>query len=63
MGPNFKMKKKCGSTSWKNPAALPTRSSLEALARGVLVPGSILCDNLHKKKSSHQLDFAPNVIF
>lgn len=58
MGPNFKMKKKCGSTSWKTTAALPTRSSLEAFARGVLVPGSILCDNLHKNKSSHQLDFA-----
>lgn len=28
---------------------LPTRSSLEAFARGVLVPGSIFCDNLHKR--------------
>lgn len=36
----------------------PARSSLEAFARGVLVPGSIFCDNLNKEQSCiYQLEF------
>lgn len=41
---------------------LPTRSSLDAFARGVLVPGSIFCDNLNTKNINAQFSLRSSTV-